>query len=387
MPLADAPPHNSTPSGAVSVIIPTFNEKPNVEPLIARLAELFGGVEWEVIFVDDDSPDGTSAEVIRCAGAGFPARCLRRIGRRGLASAVVEGALAARHDVLACMDADFQHDESLLPRMLDVMCETRCDVVIASRYVEGGGVGDWSAGRRSMSDFATRLSRSLVGASVTDPMSGFFMIRRDVFEACVYDLSQQGYKILLDILSSSPRALDVRELPYVFRDRRAGQSKLDMLVLAEYAFLIVEKLTKGLVPPRLVFFLAVGGLGLFVNLAVLHALGRFDVSFDRAQACAVFVSMAFNYVVNNAITYRDQRLRGARFAIGFVIFCCVCSVGAVASIGVGDLAIRETSSWSVAGVAGALIGAVFNFGVATRLVWGSRRRRPAAVVSPAASGL
>jgi dolichol-phosphate mannosyltransferase len=328
---------------------------------------------WELIFVDDDSKDGTAAAAVAMGREGYPVRCLRRIGRRGLSSAVVEGALAATYDVIGVMDADFQHDEAILPQMLDAIAE--CDLVIGSRHVEGGGLGEWDKSRVQLSDFATRLSRILIGDRVTDPMSGFFMIRRDVFEASVYDLSQQGYKILLDILSSSPRKLRIKELPYVFRSRREGESKLDILILAEFVFLIGEKLSGGLIPPRFILFAAVGGLGLVINLLTLGAMGGIGFHFLKAQAVAILVSMAFNYVVNNMITYRDQRLKGTRFVVGFAVFCIVCSIGAVANIGVAELAINKTGNWPLSGVAGALMGAVFNFGVATKLVWGSRRLR------------
>jgi len=360
---------------SLSIVIPTFNERKNVKLLVDQLATVLAEIEWEVIFVDDDSPDGTAIAVAELADEGRPVRCLRRIGRRGLSSAVVEGVLAARFPIIAVMDADFQHDESILPMMFQTISSTGCDLVIGTRYAEGGSVGDLDKNRQRMSDFATRLSRLLISDEVSDPMSGFFMIHRDVFEACIYDLSQQGYKILLDILSSTPRRLNIVEVPFVFRSRREGESKIDTLILAEYTFLLIEKLSRGMIPPRFVLFAAVGGTGLIVNISALKTCGYFGLSFFYAQLCAIFLSMLFNYAANNAITYRDQRLRGFRFLVGFGLFCFVCSIGAVANIGVSDLAIHHIKSWSVAGIAGALIGAVFNFGVATKFVWGRKPRR------------
>jgi dolichol-phosphate mannosyltransferase len=373
----------------VAVVIPTFNERANVLPLVTAVASVLDGVAWEVVFVDDDSPDGTADAVARVAAEHPQVRCIRRIGRRGLSSAVVEGILATTAPYVAVMDADFQHDESLLPKMLGELRTGAYDLVVGSRHVAGGSLGSFSAARRRMSDLATRLSRLVIGGSLTDPMSGFFMIRREAFLDSVYDLSQQGYKILLDIMASAPHPLRVKELPYRFRERRAGESKVDSLILAEYGMLLVDKLTNGVVPPRFVLFVATGGLGVLVHLAVLYLCKKTGgLSFMPAQEVATLAAMIFNFVVNNQVTYRDARLKGWRFWSGLVVFCAVCSIGAVANVGVAALAIRSVDSWALAGLAGALMGAVFNFAMASSLVWRRRprrvRRATAAASAPAA---
>lgn len=359
----------------LSLVIPTFNERSNIAPLTAAVTRALEGVSWEIVFVDDDSPDGTCEEIAAVARQGAPIRSIRRVGRRGLASAVVEGAMSARGEIIGVMDADMQHDESLLPRMLAALKVPGVDLVVGSRHVEGGGLGDWSAGRRAMSAFATWSSRLLIGDSVSDPMSGFFMTRRSVFDASIYDLTQQGYKILLDILTSSPRPLKVVELPYVFRDRLSGESKVDATIIMEYAFLLVDKLTKGWIPPRFVLFGAVGALGLGVHLLVLQLLKGAGLSFLAAQGAATLGAMSFNYVLNNSITYRSDRLKGVSFLVGYLVFCLVCSLGAVANISVADLTLARVGSWPLAGAAGALMSSVFNFGVASRFVWGRPKRR------------
>jgi len=360
---------------ALSIVAPAYNERPNIRPLTLAIARAMGNVTWELIVVDDDSPDGTAAEVAALAGEGAPMRCIRRVGRRGLASAVVEGVLAAESELVAVIDADLQHDETRLPVMLDLLQTTDVDLVVGSRHVAGGGMGEWNMARQRMSRFATWIAHRLAGVAVSDPMSGFFAVRRSVVEATIYDLSQQGYKILLDILTSSPRPLKVAEVGYVFRERNAGTSKLDVVVLIEYAFLLIDKLTRGLIPPRFVLFCAIGGLGLACHLLVLDvAIGQ-GMSFLRAQGIATISAMAFNYVLNNAITYRSARLKGARFAIGYLVFSAVCSLGALANISVANLTLREMGSWPLAGIAGALMSSVFNFGVATHFVWRPRRRR------------
>ena len=367
----------STGPPELSLVIPTFNERSNIAPLTAAVTKALAGIHWEIIFVDDDSPDGTCAEIAAVARDGAPIRSIRRVGRRGLASAVVEGAMSARGEIIGVMDADMQHDERILPQMLSALKNPGVDLVVGSRHAEGGGLGDWKASRRMMSAFATWSSRFLIGNSVTDPMSGFFMTRRSVFDASIYDLTQQGYKILLDILTSSPRPLAVVELPYVFRNRHSGESKVDATIVMEYAFLLVDKFTRGWIPPRFVLFGSVGALGLLVHLASLQLIRKLGLSFLLAQGGATLVAMSFNYVLNNSITYRSDRLKGSRFVVGYLLFCLVCSLGAVANISVADVTLARLGSWPIAGAAGALMSAVFNFGVASRFVWG-RRHRPSA---------
>lgn len=369
----------------LTVIAPTYNERPNIRVLVNALAASLKDIAWELVVVDDDSPDGTWREVLAVAAEGSPVRCIRRVGRRGLASAVVEGALAASSEFVAVIDADMQHDERLLPRMLEILRTSGTDIVVASRHVEGGGLGEWDRSRVRLSAIATQCSRLLVGNDVSDPMSGFFMTRRSVVDDVVYDLSQQGYKILLDILSSSKRKLKIAEVPYVFRDRAAGESKLDSMVIVEYALLLIEKFTHGLVPPRFVLFSIVGGLGLVVHLATLTLLKYLGPTFLEAQTIATLVAMTFNFILNNLTTYRAERLRGMQAVTGYVIFCLVCSLGALANLSVANLAIGQVDSWAFAGAAGAIMSAVFNFSVSTRFVWGRAKKRRQSDLAAAAA--
>lgn len=375
-----ARPRGKAGAPELSIVVPTYNERANIRPLVDAVAKALGAARWELIFVDDDSPDGTYLEAAAVAAAGAPVRCIRRVGRRGLSSAVVEGAMSAAAPIVAVMDGDLQHDETLLPKMLAVLHTTDADVIVGSRHVEGGSLGEWSAARRRMSEFATWCSRVLIGESVSDPMSGFFMTRREVFDAAIYDLTQQGYKILLDLLTSSPHPLKVVELPYVFRDRQAGESKVEAMIILEYAFLLIEKLSGGLIPPKFILFAAVGFMGLAVHLSMLQGMKLAGLGFMAAQGLATVTAMSFNYVVNNQITYRAERLKGLRFVIGYFVFCAVCSLGALANISVANLALAEVRSWPLAGLAGAIMSSVFNFGVATRFVWGQRRRAKPPVV-------
>jgi dolichol-phosphate mannosyltransferase len=232
-----------------------------------------------------------------------------------------------------------------------------------------------------MSDYATRMAGVLVGHQTSDPMSGFFMVRRDILSSVIYDLSQQGYKILLDIISSSRSPLKIVDVPYVFRNRQDGESKIGLLVVAQFLFVLIEKLTHGLVPPRFALFSIVGGTGLLVHLLVLNLLKLAGSEFLVAQLCATGTAMISNFVLNNEFTYRDRRLTGLSFALGLLLFCLVCSFGALANVGVAQITIHQFGNWSVAGMAGAIMGAVFNFSAATSLVWRRPRKRGISAVA------
>lgn len=362
-------------SPILSLVVPTYNERNNIAALVANVRSALEGVAWEMIVVDDDSPDHTFDEVTAQARSEPRVRCLRRVGRRGLASAVIEGALVANGDIIAVMDADFQHDETILPQMYRKLIDEGADLIVGTRYADGGGVGDWDRSRQKMSNFATRLACMLIGNQTSDPMSGFFVVRRAVLASSIYDLSLQGYKILLDIISASPKPLKIGEVPYTFRGRREGESKISPMVLAEFLFLLLEKASNGLIPPRFILFCLVGGTGLLIHILILNGLGFLGFPFLTSQIAAIAVSMLSNFVINNQFTYRDRRLTGLSAIGGALLFCVVCSFGALANIGVAELAIKETPSWSLAGVAGAIMGAVFNFGAASSIVWGRQRRR------------
>jgi len=359
----------------LSVIVPTFNERQNVRPLIEELSHVMAGIEWEAIIVDDDSPDGTANEARTLACERGRVRCIQRIGRRGLSSACIEGMLASSAPYLAVMDGDLQHDPSILPEMLVRLEHTDAELVVGSRYVGGGGVGDWQAIRRMISAFATRVGRAVVPDGLRDPMSGFFALRRSLLDEVVRDLSGLGFKILLDIVASARHPVAFQEVPFVFRARVAGASKLDTLVAWEYAMLLADKLFGRYVPVRFLAFAAIGGLGVFVHLAVLTLMFRIaGVDFVSAQAAAVGVSMVFNYSVNNVLTYRDRRRRGLQWVTGLLSFAVACSVGAAANVGVAAYLFSRRAEWVVAAVAGVLVGAVWNYAVTSVYTWGKRNR-------------
>ncbi|HUX74298.1 MAG TPA: glycosyltransferase family 2 protein [Steroidobacteraceae bacterium] len=358
------------PAAELSIVVPTFNERQNVEALIEGLRTCLGGIRWEVIFVDDNSPDGTADVVRKLAACDLRIRCLQRYGRRGLSSACVEGMLSSSAPYLAVIDADLQHDERLLPQMLYELQHTSAEIVVGSRYAPGGDIGDWDAARARISRLGVRLSRILVPAELTDPMSGFFMMRRQVFERCVQRLSAIGFKLLADMFASSPQPLRFKELAYRFRARNAGESKLDSVTAWDYAMLLLDKLIGHLVPVRFVAFSIVGAFGIAVHFAVLTPLLRIeDAPFIDAQAIATFCAMTFNFALNNVLTYRDARLRGWRWLRGWFFFILACSVGGFMNVAVASFVYASYGTWILGALAGILVGAVWNYAVTKFFTW------------------
>lgn len=359
----------------LTVVVPTFNEAENVGPLIERLRTALAGVRWEAVFVDDDSRDGTVAAVIAAGRADPRVRLIRRVGRRGLSSAVIEGCLSSTAPYVAVIDADMQHDEALLPRMLREMRAGSCDVVVGSRYAPGGGVASWIESRMNMSRLATRLARVVLRTPISDPMSGFFMITGDALEGVVRRLSGQGFKILLDIVVSAPKPLRIRELPYQFRARQFGESKLDPLIAVEFVELLADKTIGRFVSVRFLKFGAVGALGLAVHMAALSlAFEALHAGFAVSQAAAAIVAMTFNFFLNNYFTYRDRRLKRLRdLAGGLASFYAVCGLGAVANVGVANYFFGSDYAWWLSAVAGVAVGAVWNYAATSAFTWRTRR--------------
>lgn len=355
-----------------SVIVPTFNECDNIEPMYEALEAALAGIAHEIVFVDDDSTDGTRTRIAAIAARDPRVRMLHRIGRRGLATAVTEGMLSTSTPYLAVIDADLQHDERILPKMFELLRDDAADLVVGSRYVPGGSVDGWDAGRARVSAVATRLAKLITRADISDPMSGFFAITRDAFESSVRDLSGQGYKILLDICASAGTPLRTVEVAYSFRTREAGESKLDALITWEYLLLLVDKLVGHIVPARFLSFIFIGGVGVLVHMSVLSGMVIAGYpQFIWAQGIATAIAMIFNFFVNNTLTYRDRRLKGAGPILkGLLSFVAVCSVGAVANVGIANYLFADYQYvWWTAGMAGILVGAVWNYAATSIVTW------------------
>jgi dolichol-phosphate mannosyltransferase len=357
----------------IAVVIPTFNERANVPTLIARLDAALAGRRWEAIVVDDDSPDGT-ADAARDLGRADPrVRVIQRFGRRGLSSACIEGMCATAAPVVAVIDGDLQHDETLLPAMLDLLQRDEAlDLVVGSRFVDGGGTGEWDRDRVAKSALATRLSRRVLKGDLSDPMSGFFAIRTIHARRLAPELSAIGFKILLDLMTTSAEPLRFAELPYTFRVRTEGESKLDHVVAMEYLIALYDRMFGHLVPVRFAMFSGIGVMGVGVHMSVLGLAMLAGADFIAAQLLGALAAMTFNFVLNNTLTYRDRRLKGWRQLLdGWVSFCAVCSVGLVANVGIAAF-VHDARSGGIAASAliGVLVGAVWNYALSSRFVWG-----------------
>lgn len=360
------------------VVVPTFNERDNIDLLVERLGRALQGIEWEVVFVDDDSPDGTARHVRTLGERDRRTRCIRRISRRGLSSACIEGMLSTSAPLVAVIDGDLQHDESLLPRMRDTLKQAEgtqdaADVVIASRYVENGSPEGLSSDRRKrLSMLGARLARRLVKADVADTVSGFFMIRRELIDEVAPRLSGIGTKILIDILASAMRPLRVVELPYRFRPRNRGESKLDAFTGVEYLLLLAEKVSHRYFSYRMLLFGIVGLSGIIVNLAVLRLALFGGLGFIGAESIATAVAMVSNFFLNNMLTYRDCRLVGWQAVRGLASFMILCGLGALTNVAVARDVYGLTAKWLLAGIAGAAIGALLNYALTSIFTWGRR---------------
>ena len=362
-----------TPAPELSVVVPTYNERDNVPLVVELLKRTLEDVSWEVIFVDDNSPDGTAAAVRALGAADHRVRCIRRIGRRGLAGACIEGMLSSQARYIAVLDADLQHDETLLAAMLERIRKGDVDVVVGSRYIPGGSADSFTSKRRFMSRLSHVAAHAITKVELSDSGSGFYMIRRDAVEGLAPRLSSQGFKLLLDIMTTARGTLRAAELPYTFRERQHGESKLDSHVVLDFAALLVAKLTNDAVSFRFLMFCFVGLTGVVIHMAALQvAIEPLALRFGVAQVAATVLAVCWNFALNNMLTYRDQRLSGWRFLTGLLRFQLICAVGAISNVGAAAWLYDNQQNWWLAGLGGALMSAVWNYVVSAAFVWRSR---------------
>lgn len=376
---------NRALTSELAVVVPTFNESGNIVPFLQALATALGDISYEVIFVDDDSPDGTAEMIREISRRDARVRVLHRINRRGLASACLEGMLASSAPYIAVLDADLQHDESILPKMLERLKTGTLDVVVGSRNIAGGSMGEFARSRVRLSMLGRRFSQSVCRCEINDPMSGFFVVTRPFLMEVVHGVSGIGFKILVDLLSSCHRPVRLEEMAYRFRNRQHGESKLDILVAVEYLQLLLDKFIGDYVSPSFILFGLVGASGVVLYLAVLWVqLSWLGVTFRQAQVVATLAAMTTNFLLNNAITYRDRRLRGWNILRGLILFYIACSFGVLINLKTAEFARGAGFPWYAAGLFGLVLSSVWNYGVTRIFTWRairkvreSRRPRPA----------
>lgn len=357
----------------LAIILPTLNERGNLAPLVERIEDALGSTGWEVLIVDDNSSDGTADEARRIALTDGRVRVIQRIGRRGLASAAIEGFCATAAPFVAVMDADHQHDPKLLPLMLEALKGGEAQVAVASRFAPGASTADWAQPEREkLSGVANSIARKMTGVELTDPMSGFFMLESSRARDLVPRLSGIGFKILLDLLATSEVTLTVKEFPLNFSARREGESKLDRAIAFDFLAGLYDKTFGKVIPTRFALFGTVGAMGVLVHMSVLASvLFIFDKAFTLGQAIAVVSAMSFNFLLNNALTYRDKRLKGAGAMLkGWIGFCLTCAVGGFANVAIATFLESQGLLWFFAALAGILVGSVWNYALSSRFVWG-----------------
>jgi dolichol-phosphate mannosyltransferase len=369
----------------LAVILPTYNERGNIALMVERLDKALIGLSWEAIFVDDNSPDGTADEARRIGRDDPRVRVIERIGRRGLASAAIEGMCATAAPVVSVMDADHQHDPVLLPQMYEAVAGGQYDVAYASRFAEGASTEAWGRPDRvKASGLANRIARRVTGVELSDPMSGFFMLRADILRADAHRLSGVGFKILLDILATVDAPLKVKEFPMNFAARATGESKLDRTVVFEFLVGLYDKWLGRIIPTRFALFGTVGAMGVAVQFGVLWLVrsglmgapfvyGHWssNTAFNIANTVAAMVAMSFNFVLNNELTYQDKRLRGfVPLLRGWAKFAATCSLGLLTNVGAA--AVLRTLGFhdAISVIIGIVLGSVWNFALSSKFVWG-----------------
>lgn len=370
----------------LAVILPTYNERGNLATMVERLDKALGGVAWEVVVVDDNSPDGTADEARRIAQSDPRVRCIQRIGRRGLASAAIEGMCSTAAPVVSVMDADHQHDPELLPEMLAAVTSGGYDIAYASRFAEGASTDAWGRPDRvKASGLANRIANKVTGVELSDPMSGYFMLRSELLRGDAHRLSGVGFKILLDILATVDKPLKVKEVPMHFAARAEGESKLDQTVVFEFLVGLYDKWLGRIIPTRFALFGTVGAMGVGVQLGMLWIMlhlvfgERFvygnwseSTTFNVANTAAAVVAMTFNFVLNNELTYSDQRLRGLGPLLkGWLQFALTCALGLLTNVGAAYVLKDMIGVPAVlAVIAGIVLGSVWNFALSSKFVWG-----------------
>ena len=360
----------------LAIIMPTLNERDNIQPLVDRIAQSIDFPEWEAIFVDDNSSDGTADEVRRVSRRNPRVRVIQRIGRSGLASAVIEGACSTSATYIAVMDADHQHDPVLINAMVKAIEKGEADVCVASRFIDGASAGGLSSqAREKGSRFANKVTACLTGAKMTDPMSGYFAMKADTFRSLAPNLSGIGFKILLDLLACAKPRLRVKEFPLTFTKRLHGDSKLDRAVIFEFMVGLYERLFGKIIPTRFALFGTVGALGVIIHMAILGLLYQaMGETFVSASFVAVLGAMSFNFWLNNFLTYNDKRLSGfLPLAKGWVKFCLTCAIGGLANVGIAAFLLQNGIHWIASALAGIAIGSVWNYALSSRFVWGRYR--------------
>jgi dolichol-phosphate mannosyltransferase len=357
----------------LSIIVPTFNEFGNVIPLYKEIKKALKTVKHEIIFVDDDSKDGTIDEINELIKQYDNVRLIHRIDKRGLSSACIDGFIASNSKYVSVIDADLQHEPALLSKMLQKIRSDKLDLIIASRFLKDSVISGLSNTREKFSSIGNVISTMITGVKLSDPLSGYFMIKKNIVSPLIPKLSGMGFKILLDIVSTSRFSrikLNYLELPTHFRERNKGESKLDLLTILEFVTLILDKILGKYIPIRLVLFVIVGFSGLLLHMLVLAIMLKIlNLDFVFSQIVATSLAMISNFFVNNIFTYRDRRLHGMAMLKGLISFSIACSIGGAINVASSTFIFDRGVYWPIAAIIGCVFGFLCNYIITALTTW------------------
>ena len=358
----------------ISIVIPTFNEVKNIIPLLKNLTVLVKDFEYEIIVVDDDSPDGTSNVVNKYMKSNKSIKLITRIGRSGLSSAIKEGLIFAQGKYLLVLDGDGQHHPSFILDMLEKIKKNKSDIVIGSRFLNTSKLEGLSNKRSLGSKFANKLARISLHknyAKLTDYLSGCFCLEKEMTKKYIRKIEINGFKFLYELLSLSKGNLDVLEVPLLFKERRFGNSKLDIAIVWDFIISILHNLTLRLLPRRAISFGLVGISGVFVQLFITSFLVEiFLIDFYNALPFAVISAATSNFLINNQVTFRSERLKNLSLLIGLLKFLIVASLPVIANVGIATAIYKYISADTfIAQIAGIAIVYAWNYLASSSFVW------------------
>lgn len=359
----------------LSIVVPTYNESENIPLLLEKLDAALDNIDYEVIVVDDDSPDKTWEIAQNISNVDNRVKVIRRLDAKGLSGAVTAGMLESNGSAIAVMDADMQHDERILPDMYRLIANGECDICVGSREAQGGSYGDWSIERKLVSFFAKILANIALGPSVKDPMSGFFALSRNYFESTVGKVNPSGFKILLEFIArgESPQ---IREVGYTFRKRIHGETKLTATVAIEYLLALIDLRFGWLIPNNFVKFAFVGVTGSLVNLSGFAVAQSLGISMPFSVYIGVQLAILWTYFGNNIFTFSPIRYRGLKFFKGLLLYQIVGAYGLIVQYSVVDTIVSNwpavnSSLWSLylAYLVGVCFAAIGNYFLHTHYTW------------------
>tara|TARA_B100000965_G_scaffold403154_1_gene430636 strand:- start:105 stop:1196 length:1092 start_codon:yes stop_codon:yes gene_type:complete len=358
----------------ISIIIPTFNEVNNIKVLLFDLINILKNQDYEIVVVDDDSPDGTGEEVYNFMKNNNNIQLINRVGRSGLSSAIKEGLLFAKGEYLLVLDGDGQHDANCVVDLINKIKESNSDMVIASRFLDPSLLRGLS-GKRSLgsklANKAARISLSKNYSNLTDYLSGCFCVDIRRTELLIKKIEINGFKFLYELLALSKGHLQIKEVPLIFKERDYGKSKLDLAIVWDFLISILHNISYRILPRRAISFGLVGMSGVIVQLMITLLLTNlFLIDFKNALPFSVICAATSNFLINNQLTFRSNRLTNSALIRGLLKFLLVASLPVIANVGIATAFYQYISSDTlIAQLAGIAIVYAWNYLASSLFVW------------------